>query len=284
MKIMSMADMIRMNQVEHVHNEKNILQSLSHPFLISLIMSEKDTRFLYLLFPFIPGGEIFSQLRRLGRFSSPTALFYAAEITSALAYLHSLGIIFRDIKLENILLDSEGHIKIVDFGFAKEVRGQTWSLCGTPEYLAPELILNTGHSFPVDWWALGVLVYEMVVGRPPFWARNILDLYSRILEGRLKWPEDFEINVEVKSFVSALLVKDQSARLGCGEKGVDEIKSHIWMEKVDWEDVDQRKLHPPLLPEAKGIEDGWNYQNYPEEDWWDVEEVEMEDIDLFNEF
>jgi serine/threonine protein kinase len=113
------------------------------------------------------------------RFPSSTALFYTAEVGSVLVYLHSLNIIYRDIKLENLLLDREGHLKIVDFGFSKQVRDKTRTLCGTPEYIAPEIILNMGYGASVDWWAMGVLVFEMVVGYPPFQDRNMLDLYNR---------------------------------------------------------------------------------------------------------
>ena len=122
---MYMEDVIRLKQVEHVHNEKNILKSISHPFLISLISSSMDTRFLYLIFPYIPGGELFSYLRSLKRFSISTALFYTAEVVSVLGYLHSLNIIYRDIKLENLLMEREGHLKILDFGFAKQVSDKT---------------------------------------------------------------------------------------------------------------------------------------------------------------
>ena len=168
LKIMSMEDVIRLKQVEHVHNEKNILKSISHPFLIFLTSSSMDTRFLYLMFPYIPGGELFSYLRSMRIFPSSTALFYTSEIFSVLGYLHSLYIIYRDIKLENLLLDRERHLKIVDFGFSKQVRDETGTLCSTTEYIAPEIILNMGYGASVDWWALGVLVFEMVLGYPPF--------------------------------------------------------------------------------------------------------------------
>ena len=217
LKIMSMEDVIRMKQVEHVHNEKNVLKSISHPFLISLAYSSMDTRFLYLLFPFVPGGELFSYLRNMKRFPSSMALFYTAEVVSALGYLHSLGIIYRDIKPENLLLDKNGHLKIVDFGFSKQVIDKT--LCGTPEYIAPEIILDRGYGMSVDWWALGVLVFEMVVGYPPFQDRNMFDLYDKIVEENVEWPIDLEIEPAVIDFVSKLLVKKVRKRLGCEEKG-----------------------------------------------------------------
>ena len=140
LKILTMADVIKLKQVEHVKNEKDILSEVRHPFIVSLEWSHKDTHCLYMMFPFISGGELFSYLRKVGRFPYETAFFYAAEIVSALDYLHSLSIIYRDLKPENLLIDKEGHLMITDFGFAKKISDRTWTLCGTPEYLAPEII------------------------------------------------------------------------------------------------------------------------------------------------
>ena len=281
---MSMEDVIRQKQVEHVHNEKNILKSVSHPFLLSLTCSTKDTRFLYLLFPYIPGGELFSYLRSAGRFPCSTALFYTAEIVCALGYLHSLGIIYRDIKLENLLLDREGHLKIADFGFAKRVSDKTWTLCGTPEYIAPEIILNTGYGMSVDWWALGVLVFEMVVGYPPFWDGNIHALYDKILVGNVEWTRGLEIEQVVRDFVSRLLVRDVSKRMGGGGRGVEEVKSHSWLKYLDWSDVLAGKLQPPIVPDLSHEGDDGNYQDYPEEMWWDVGEIGQGERDSFMGF
>ena len=135
-----MHDVIRLKQVDHVKNEKNILSEIHHPFIVDLLWYYKDKNLLYMLFPYVCGGELFSYLRSAGRFNSHTSLFYSVEIVSALEYLHSLSIVYRDLKPENLLLDRDGHIKMTDFGFAKKVSDRTWTLCGTPEYLAPEII------------------------------------------------------------------------------------------------------------------------------------------------
>ena len=140
LKILSMHDVIRLKQVDHVKNEKNILIDIQHPFIVDLFWFHKDKSLLYMLFPYICGGELFSYLRSAGRFNGSTSMFYAVEIICALDYLHSLSIVYRDLKPENLLLDRDGHIKITDFGFAKKVTDRTWTLCGTPEYLAPEII------------------------------------------------------------------------------------------------------------------------------------------------
>ena len=140
LKILAIHDVIRLKQVDHVKNEKNILKEIHHPFLVDMTWNYKDKSFLYMLFPYVCGGELFSYLRSAGRFNSSTAFFYTAEIVSALDYLHSLSIVYRDMKPENLLLDRDGHMKITDFGFAKRITDRTWTLCGTPEYLAPEII------------------------------------------------------------------------------------------------------------------------------------------------
>ncbi|XP_064429759.1 cAMP-dependent protein kinase catalytic subunit PRKX isoform X2 [Mirounga angustirostris] len=164
LKVMSIPDVIRLKQEQHVHNEKSVLKEVSHPFLVKLFWTCHDERFLYMLMEFVPGGELFSYLRNRGRFSSTTGLFYSAEIVCAIEYLHSREIVYRDLKPENILLDREGHIKLTDFGFAKKLVDKTWTLCGTPEYLAPEVIQSKGHGRAVDWWALGILIFEMHSG------------------------------------------------------------------------------------------------------------------------
>ena len=146
------------------------------------------------MFPFMCGGELFTYLRMSGKFSTNTALFYTAEIVSAFSYLHSLHIVYRDLKPENILLDKEGHIVITDFGFSKKVPDITWTLCGTPEYLAPEIIKSKGHNKAVDWWALGVLLYEMLTGYPPFSDENSFIIYEKILAGRITWPPQVDDN------------------------------------------------------------------------------------------
>ncbi|XP_058719152.1 cAMP-dependent protein kinase catalytic subunit PRKX isoform X2 [Poecile atricapillus] len=164
LKVMSIPDVIRLKQEQHVHNEKSVLKEVNHPFLIRLFWTNHDERFLYMLMEYVPGGELFSYLRNMGRFNNSTGLFYSTEIICAIEYLHSKEIVYRDLKPENILLDKEGHIKLTDFGFAKKLVDRTWTLCGTPEYLAPEVIQSKGHGRAVDWWALGILIFEMLSG------------------------------------------------------------------------------------------------------------------------
>lgn len=174
---------IKLKQIDHVRHEREILGEVSgHPFITNLLASFTDRDFLYLLLDYVPGGELFSYLRKFRRFDENMARFYAAEIVLVLEYLHEKqgGVAYRDLKPENLLLDGEGHIRLVDFGFAKRLGStETYTLCGTPEYLAPEVIHNKGHTTAVDWWALGILIYEFLTGYPPFWHQNPIEIYKQ---------------------------------------------------------------------------------------------------------
>jgi len=198
---------IRLKQIEHVKNERKILAEVAgHPFITTMLASFQERDAIYMLLDYCPGGELFTYLRRARRFEEDTARFYAAEICLILEFLHNDGITYRDLKPENILIDSEGHLKLVDFGFAKKigtkdengksikpayeiniltfVKGnpdvqETYTLCGTPEYLAPEVIRNTGHGLAVDWWAFGILIFELLVGQPPFWDPKPMQIYEQ---------------------------------------------------------------------------------------------------------
>ena len=221
MKILSLKHIIKMKQIEHVRNEKKILKFIDHPFLINLTWSHIDSSYLYLLLPFIPGGELFSYLRSAGNFSLSTTLFYSAEIVSALDYLHSISVAYRDLKPENILLDKDGHVVLTDFGFSKEISERSWTMCGTPDYMAPEIFLNLGHDCSVDWWSLGVLVYDMLLGCPPF-SEGVLDVYDSIMLGKVRWPKNMDCIA--KDFIQKLLVQDSYKRLGSTSS--EDVKNH----------------------------------------------------------
>ncbi|KAG9810853.1 Pkinase-domain-containing protein, partial [Aureobasidium melanogenum] len=188
-KVLKKQQVVKMKQVEHTNDERRMLQKVKHPFLITLWGTFQDSKNLYMVMDFIEGGELFSLLRKSQRFPNPVAKFYAAEVTLALDYLHSMDIIYRDLKPENLLLDRHGHLKITDFGFAKEVPDITWTLCGTPDYLAPEVVSSKGYNKSVDWWSLGILIFEMLCGFTPFWdSGSPLKIYENILRGRVKYP------------------------------------------------------------------------------------------------
>ncbi|XP_069053593.1 cAMP-dependent protein kinase catalytic subunit PRKX isoform X2 [Lepisosteus oculatus] len=250
LKAMKIPDVIRLKQEQHVHNEKAVLAEVNHPFLIRLFWTHHDDRFLYMLMDYVPGGELFSYLRNMGRFNNSTGLFYSAEIICAIEYLHSKEIVYRDLKPENILLDREGHMKLTDFGFAKKLVDRTWTLCGTPEYLAPEVIQSKGHGRAVDWWALGVLIFEMLSG----------------------------------DLIKKLLVTDRTRRLGNMKNGADDVKKHRWFKSIEWDVVPQRKLKPPIVPKVSHDGDTSNFEAYPEDEWKKEPPVPPKDLEIFKNF
>ncbi|CAH1782276.1 unnamed protein product [Owenia fusiformis] len=279
LKVMTISEVIRLKQVEHVLSEKNVLAQLQHPFIVTLFWSYHTNTFLYMLLEFVPGGELFSYLRNAGRFNSATSQFYCCEIVCALEYLHSKSIIYRDLKPENLLLDREGHLKITDFGFAKVLKDRTWTLCGTPEYLAPEIIQSKGHNKAVDWWSLGILLYEMLIGYPPFFDDNPFGIYEKILAGKIDWPR--HMDPVAKDLIKKLLVLDRTKRLGNMKNGAEDVKKHKYFKSITWEDVKAKKLKAPIIPNILHDGDAHNFDEYPENDWQKSAAVSAEDLKPF---
>ncbi|XP_041115152.1 cAMP-dependent protein kinase catalytic subunit PRKX-like isoform X2 [Polyodon spathula] len=282
LKAMKIPDVIRLKQEQHVQNEKAVLSEVNHPFLIRLFWTHHDECFLYMLMDYVPGGELFSYLRNMGRFNNSTGLFYSAEIVCAIEYLHSKEIVYRDLKPENILLDRDGHIRLTDFGFAKKLVDRTWTLCGTPEYLAPEVIQSKGHGRAVDWWALGVLIFEMLSGYPPFFDDNPFGIYQKILAGKIDFPRHLDFNV--KDLIKKFLVVERTRRLGNMKNGADDVKKHRWFKYIDWDAVPQRKLKPPVVPKVSHEGDTSNFEAYPEDDWKKDPPVSPKDLEMFKNF
>ena len=262
LKALKKSEVIRLKQVEHIRSEKDILSRIDHAFIVHLFATFVDETSLYMLMEYVAGGEIFSHLRERGRFSTDTSRFYAASIISAIQYLHSKDIIYRDLKPENLLLDYRGFLKVTDFGFAKVVTDRTWTLCGTPEYLAPEIIQSKGHGKSADWWALGILIYEMLAGYPPFYDENPFGIYQKILANKLEFPRHFDVHA--KDLVKKLLQSDRTKRLGCLKNGAEDIKKHKWFEGYDWVALNQQGQQPPIVPNVKGEGDTQNFDKYPD--------------------
>ncbi|KAJ3288690.1 hypothetical protein HDU79_004649 [Rhizoclosmatium sp. JEL0117] len=262
MKMLKKVEVVRLKQVEHINSEKQILHEINFPFIVNLLCTFQDEKNVYMLLEYVVGGELFSHLRRAGRFSNDMTRFYAAEIVLAIEYLHERDIIYRDLKPENLLLDHHGHIKIADFGFAKKVEDRTWTLCGTPEYLAPEIIQSKGHGKPVDWWALGILIFEMLAGYPPFFDDNPFGIYEKILAGKIAFPAHFDVNA--KDLIKRLLTADRTKRLGNLKLGSDDIKKHRWFRGVDWNGLLMKGVGAPIVPIVAHAGDARNFEMYPE--------------------
>eukprot|EP00401_Gymnodinium_catenatum_P079135 CAMPEP_0117560810 /NCGR_PEP_ID=MMETSP0784-20121206/54070_1 /TAXON_ID=39447 /ORGANISM="" /LENGTH=326 /DNA_ID=CAMNT_0005358235 /DNA_START=64 /DNA_END=1041 /DNA_ORIENTATION=- len=264
LKMLKKHSIIKMKQVDHIMSEKAILAQLRHPFIVNLFGTFHDDRFVFLLLEYVVGGEFFTYLRKAGRLENDAAAFYGAQIGAIFEYCHSKNVIYRDLKPENILLMSDGYLKLTDFGFAKVIEHRTYTLCGTPEYIAPEVLLNKGHGKPVDWWTLGILIYEMIVGYPPFVDEDPMGIYQKILSGKIVFPKLFDKNA--KSLVKKLLTAELSKRYGNLKNGVDDIKMHKWFKDVPWDELLQCKIPAPFKPTVKSETDTSNFEDYPDSD------------------
>jgi serine/threonine protein kinase len=263
-KIMKKMEIIKSKQADHIANEIKILSMIEHPFVIKFGGFTQDEKNLYLDLELINGGELFTYLRGVGRFPIDQARMYIAEIISIFDYLHSKNIIYRDLKPENILIHKSGYLKLTDFGFAKIVEGRTYTLCGTPEYLAPEIILNKGHGKPVDWWTCGILLYEMIAGIDPFSDDDPMMVYQKILKGKIKFPSGFDSNA--KSLIKHLLDQDLTKRYGNLKNGVKDITGHRFFKNFEWNKLLEKDLPPPYIPKVKSNNDISNFSEYPDSD------------------
>lgn len=266
LKTLRKAALVKRNQLAHTTTERKILQDIHCPFLVHLVFAFQTADKLYMVLDYMGGGELFFWLKKDRRFSETRCRLYAAEISLALDALHSADIVYRDLKPENILLDAAGHIRLTDFGLAKDgvttynEEGGTKTFCGTPEYLAPEILENKGHGKAVDWWALGTLLFEIMTGLPPFYDSNIHKMYQKILHDPIKFPkgENRAISASSRAILSRLLERKIALRLG--SSGLAEVEDQDFFSPLDFRLVYQHHYTPEFRPpEARSETDVRNF-------------------------
>eukprot|EP00461_Guttulinopsis_vulgaris_P000524 UN00524 len=263
LKTLYRAHIIRTKSMINVLNEKKMLQRMDSPYIIHLYATYKDNQKLQFLLEPCLGGELFTLLRARGVFAEKAARFYAASVILALEEIHSHGVVYRDLKPENLLLDNEGFIKVTDFGLSKLIGDtRTFTVCGTPHYLAPEIIQGTGHGKSVDLWCLGVLIYEMLAGRPPFYRPgergDHMRLYRRITCCDFQPSSMF--SEDSWDLIQRLLQFKPSSRLGAGSAGFDRLRKHQWFAGIEWNALQQRNLRAPIIPYIRTNEDLTNFK------------------------
>uniref|UniRef100_A0A8C4GUJ5 Ribosomal protein S6 kinase n=1 Tax=Dicentrarchus labrax TaxID=13489 RepID=A0A8C4GUJ5_DICLA len=251
MKVLKKAMIVRnAKDTAHTKAERNILEEVKHPFIVDLIYAFQTGGKLYLILEYLSGGELFMQLER------EVCLYVTGAISMALGHLHQKGIIYRDLKPENIMLNNNGHVKLTDFGLCKESIHDgtvTHTFCGTIEYMAPEILMRSGHNRAVDWWSLGALMYDMLTGAPPFTGENRKKTIDKILKCKLSLPP--YLTQEARDLLKKLLKRNASLRLGAGPGDAAEVQAHPFFRHINWDDLLARKVEPPFKPFLQSADD-----------------------------
>ncbi|BFU24294.1 PH domain containing protein kinase, putative [Entamoeba histolytica HM-1:IMSS-B] len=248
LKMVEKKKVIEMEELEHTMTEKNILQKVKHPFLVNLYYSFQSATHLHYVIDYCPGGELYYRLIQEKSFCESRTQFYISQVILALECLHQMNIIYRDVKLENVLICEDGYLRLTDFGLSKEnVSGNetTATFCGTPEYLSPEVVLAEPYTNVIDWWGVGIMTYEMMHGQAPFISDNIQQLYQKILYSPVIFPTTSPVSAVCKDFITKMLEKKICDRLSTPEK----IKTHPWWNSFDWDALYQKKIPAPFKPD-----------------------------------
>ncbi len=258
MKILDKLTLKQRKQEIHTRTERDLMVKINCPFIVNIKSAFQDESKLYIVSEFLQGGDLFFHLheKRYMTFPEDKAKFYLMELVSALDFLHKNNMIYRDLKPENILIDSQGHIKITDFGLSKIFESENdkaYTVCGTPQYLAPEILLRKGYDKAVDWWSLGCLLYEMLSGRLPFKFKKGQKISLNIYKEEIFFDNKF--SEDAQDLIKKLLIFDAKARLGSGVDGGEKIKNHKYFRGVNWDDVWNKKIQPPFKPNLKDEQD-----------------------------
>lgn len=261
MKQVEKGNIVRTKQTEHSKNEKKVLEAIRFPFVVHMECFFKDNDCLYFMLPFANGGDMFTHLGDCKHFDETRSKFYAAQVILALEYLHNCDLIYRDLKPENVMIDIHGYVKLTDFGFCKLMtKVRTWTLCGTPYYIAPELLLMKGYGTSADWWSFGILVYEMNAGQPPFNGYNHMKIYEKIIKGKFKCPGRFSRGLT--DFLKGIIELDITKRLGCMKNGSMDLKNHKWLESTNWLGLLEYKVPAPFVPAVISVDDTRYFDDY----------------------
>lgn len=280
LKAVSKAQILETSQEEHIMSEKKIMATVHHPFYVNLITTFNSKNQLFFLLEPSLGGELFTVLRKHRFFHENTAKFFAAHIVLGFECMHAKNYVYRDLKPENLLLGTDGYLKITDFGFAKKIRGRCWTLCGTPEYLAPEIVSNKGHGKGVDWWTLGILIYEMLASFTPFFHDDYMKMYTKIAKGRFKCPS--HLTKHARDIIKDFLQVVPTRRLGVVKGGAKLIKKHKWFSGFDWDALLAKQLPAPIIPTVRNPFDTSNFDPVEESD--PVEEYVSQGEDEWADF
>jgi len=256
LKYINKAKCVKMRAVPNVIQERRLLEEVDHPFIVNLRYAFQDDENCFFVLDLMLGGDLRFHLERLGLMPEDTVRFYVAQLSSGLAFLHEMGIMHRDLKPDNILLDERGNAHLTDFNIAVHFgERKLTGVAGSMAYMAPEILLKRGYTYCIDWWSLGVCTYELIFGRRPFRGRSNSDLTNSISRDPLKWPEDAEkkcsrVGMQV---VKGLLERDPTKRFGCNSQGegFQELRRHPWFKPVDWDTLESKKQTPPFTPDAK---------------------------------
>lgn len=281
LKCVAKTQIVDTGQENHIMSEKDVMMKLDHPFIVRLHAAYHSADQLYFLMQLCQGGELFTLLRMKNVFPEETAKFYAASVVLAFEYMHSKDIIYRDLKPENLLINNDGYMLITDFGFAKDISsGRTWTLCGTPDYLAPEIVAGSGHGKGVDWWTLGIFLFEMLASYPPFYNDDPMKTYQKIMAGTITFPMEF--SQYACKFIRQLLRNKPTKRLGVVNGGAALIKKHNFFKTFDWDKLYEKKLAPPFPPpDVKSNIDTSHFDDFEADDQM---EAYSGDPKVFEEF